>query len=42
MPENRDNFDKRYCESMDKITEETKMRYEEILIGDTIWLKKLK
>lgn len=36
MPENRDNFDKRYCESMDKITEETKMRYEEILIGDTI------
>ncbi len=36
IPENRDNFDKRYCEGVDKITEETKMRYEEILLGTTI------
>ena len=36
MPEKRDNFDKRYCESADKITEETQLRYEEILLGDTI------
>ena len=36
MPEKRDNFDKRYCESVEKITEETKMRYEEIMMGKTI------
>ena len=36
MPEKRDNFDKRYCESADKITEETQLRYEEILLGNTI------
>ena len=27
VPEKKDNFDRRYCESVDKITEETKMRY---------------
>ena len=31
IPEKKDNFDKRYCESIDKISEETKLRYEEIL-----------
>lgn len=36
MPEKRDNFDKRYCESVEKLTEETKLRYEEILLGDAI------
>ena len=30
IPEKKDNFDKRYCESIDKITEETKLRYEKI------------
>ena len=35
IPENKDNFDKRYCESIDKIGEETKMRYEEILEGES-------
>ena len=30
VPEERDNFDKHYCESIDKISEETKLRYEEI------------
>ena len=34
IPEKRDNFDKRYCESIDKISEETKLRYEEIIEGD--------
>ena len=30
VPDKRDNFDKHYCESIDKISEETKLRYEEI------------
>lgn len=34
IPEQRDNFDKRYCESVDKVSEETKLRYEEIAAGD--------
>ena len=35
IPEKKDNFDKRYCESIDKISEETKLRYEEILGGES-------
>ena len=34
IPEKKDNFDKRYCESIDKISEETKLRYEEIIEGN--------
>ena len=34
IPENKDNFDRRYCESSDVITEDTKLRYEEILMDD--------
>ena len=30
IPDPKDNFDKNYCESIDKISEETKSRYEEI------------
>ena len=30
IPEEKDNFDKHYCESIDKIYEETQLRYEEI------------
>ena len=30
IPEEKDNFDKHYCESIDKISEETQLRYEEI------------
>ena len=30
VPDKNDNFDKYYCESIDKISEETKLRYEEI------------
>ena len=30
IPDPKDNYDKNYCESIDKISEETKMRYEEI------------
>ena len=30
IPEKRDNFDKKYCEGIDKISENTKLRYEEI------------
>ena len=33
IPEKIDNFDKRYCESIDKISEETQMRYEEIYLS---------
>ena len=33
VPENKDNFDKQYCESIDKVNEETKSRYEEILMS---------
>ena len=32
VPENKDNFDKRYCENIEHIGEETKSRYEEILL----------
>ena len=32
VPQNKDNFDLRYCAKSDKIGEETKMRYEEILM----------
>ena len=35
IPEKKDNFDKHYCESIDKIGETTKMRYEEILFKET-------
>ena len=35
IPEKKDNFDKRYCESIDKISEETKLRYEEILVKES-------
>ena len=31
IPEKKDNFDKRYCESVEHIGQETQMRYEEIL-----------
>ena len=30
VPDKKDNFDKHYCESIDKVSEETKLRYEEI------------
>ena len=30
IPDKNDNFDKHYCESIDKISEETQLRYEEI------------
>ena len=30
MPDQIDNFDKSYCESVEKITEETKIRYKKI------------
>ena len=30
IPDPKDNFDKNYCESIDKISEETKIRYQEI------------
>ena len=30
VPEEMDNFDKHYCEGIDKISEETQLRYEEI------------
>ena len=30
IPDPKDNFDKNYCESIEKISEETKSRYEEI------------
>ena len=33
IPEKIDNFDKHYCESMDKISEETQIRYEEIYLS---------
>ena len=32
IPENTDNFDKKYCESIDDISNETQMRYEEIAL----------
>lgn len=36
VPDPKDNFDKHYCESIDQISEETKIRYEEIFFGQTI------
>ena len=30
IPENMDNFDKKYCESVDEISDETQIRYDEI------------
>ena len=33
VPEEIDNFDKHYCESIDKISEETQLRYEEIYLS---------
>lgn len=41
IPENRDNFDKRYCECIDKITEETKYRYQEIAKTKEKLMKKI-
>ena len=32
IPEPIDNFDKKYCESLDEISEETQLRYEEIML----------
>ena len=32
VPENKDNFDKRYCENVEHIGEDTKTRYEDILM----------
>ena len=36
IPENKDNFDKRYCENNEKIGETTDKRYQEILAKDKI------
>ena len=33
IPEKIDNFDKKYCESIDEISEETQIRYEEIMLS---------
>ena len=33
IPDPKDNFDKVYCESVDKISEETQIRYEEIYVS---------
>ena len=33
IPEEIDNFDKHYCEGVDKISEETQIRYEEIYLS---------
>ena len=32
VPENIDNFDKKYCESVDDISDETQLRYDEIAL----------
>ena len=32
IPEKIDNFDKKYCESIDEISEDTQIRYEEIML----------
>ena len=34
IPQNKDNFDLRYCAKTEKIGQETKIRYEEILMDD--------
>ena len=36
VPEKRDNFDKRYCEIVEKITENTKARYDQLILGTKI------
>ena len=33
VPEDTDNFDKKYCESADEISDETQLRYDEIVLG---------
>jgi hypothetical protein len=33
IPDPKDNFDKLYCESIDKISEDTQIRYEEIFVS---------
>ena len=35
IPQNKDNFDLRYCAKTEKIGQETKIRYEEILMDDS-------
>ena len=32
IPEDTDNFDKKYCESVDDISDETQLRYDEIIL----------
>ncbi len=34
IPQNKDNFDLRYCAKTEKIGEETKMRYEELMLDN--------
>ena len=34
IPQNKDNFDKKYCKGEEYVGEETKIRYEEILLDD--------
>ena len=34
IPEKRNNFDKRYCESVEQIGETTLARYEQIILRD--------
>ena len=41
IPENKDNFDKRYCENIEKIGEETNNRYQEILVNSEEKMDKL-
>ena len=36
IPENKDNFDRRYCENVEKIGEETNQRYQDITDGNKI------
>ena len=33
IPEKIDNFDKKYCESIDEISEDTQLRYDEIILA---------
>ena len=34
IPENNDNFDKAYCESVEEMSQETQLRYEELLLDE--------
>ena len=34
IPDNLDNFDKKYCESTDEISDDTLIRYEEIMFSE--------